>query len=983
MKRLSTKIICITLATLVVGSAGAQITITDKKEDEAKNEISIVPRDDERDASESIKPITESKEGVIVNNRPEIDTETLRRRQDPGTDKAIMILDASGSMWGQINEVTKIEIARDVVGEVLGNWGETTDLGLVAYGHREKGECADIETLIKPAKLDANQFTAVVGRLKPKGKTPLTQAVINAAEELKYSENKATVILISDGEETCGLDPCEAGKSLEELGVDFTAHVISFDVPEEKVAGMRCMAESTGGRFLQASDAKELKDALEKAVVVTTDKEQVNEAPATVSVSGSVIAGARFDVQWAGPKNQSDRLVIRDQKDKKSYGYSYVGDEDKNSPTELTAPETPGQYVVHYQTRDKKSLGKGVLDVVPAKATVSGPESVVAGSAFDVAWTGPKNNLDSLIIISTDGKKRYGHAYVYRDNQMSPSEISAPEEPGDYQLTYMTYGKNILARIPLRVVAADATVSVPESVVAGSVFDVAWTGPKNNLDSLVIISTDGKKRFGHTYVYRDNQMSPSEISAPEEAGDYQLTYMTYGKKILASANLSVLKAEASVSGPDTVVAGAKFDVEWTGPSNNLDRLMVFSIDGKKKYGHTYIYRENDKSPSEVKAPETPGEYEVRYYTNGNKTLASTKITVVDAEAMVSSPVTVVAGAKFDVEWTGPRNEFDTLTVFSADGKKKYGHVYAYRENDVSPSELKAPEVPGEYQVRYFTTGKKTLASAKFTVVSASATVSAPERVIAGAKLDVAWTGPRNEFDTLTIFSADGKKKHGYVYAYRENDLSPSELTAPEKPGEYEVRYFTTGKKTLAKDTFSVVAASATVSVPKSVIAGSKFDAQWTGPRNDGDHIAVFSVGGKKKHNYAYAYRDNDHSPSELVAPEKAGPYEVRYFTRGKNTLANTSFVVLEATATISAPKSVTAGAKFDVAWTGPKNQGDLIIIVSADGKKRHDYKYVYRDSDESPTEFKAPANPGLYEVRYFTRGKNTLSRAQLVVSNAQ
>ena len=179
----------------------------------------------------------------------------------PGT--AMLILDASGSMWGQIQGRTKIEIAREAVGSMLKNWPSNQQLGLMAYGHRSKGNCADIEVLKTPAAVNVAAMQQAVNALQPKGMTPISAAVRMAAEQLKFSERKATVILVSDGEETCNADPCALGAELEKLGVDFTAHVVGFDLPEGKArAQLQCLAKSTGGRYVEARNAAELNIAL-------------------------------------------------------------------------------------------------------------------------------------------------------------------------------------------------------------------------------------------------------------------------------------------------------------------------------------------------------------------------------------------------------------------------------------------------------------------------------------------------------------------------------------------------------------------------------------------------------------------------------------------------------------------------------------------------------------------------------------------------
>ncbi|MEM8771532.1 MAG: VWA domain-containing protein [Pseudomonadota bacterium] len=188
-------------------------------------------------------------------------------------ERAIMVLDGSGSMWGQIDGKTKIEIAREVIGDLLGDWNSGAELGLIAYGHREKGACDDIETLVEVGPVDVDAVMAKVNTLNPKGKTPISASVRRAADALKYTEEKATVILVSDGLETCEADPCALANELEASGVDFTTHVIGFDVAEADAASLSCLAENTGGKFFSASNASELTTAMAETVAAVTEPE--------------------------------------------------------------------------------------------------------------------------------------------------------------------------------------------------------------------------------------------------------------------------------------------------------------------------------------------------------------------------------------------------------------------------------------------------------------------------------------------------------------------------------------------------------------------------------------------------------------------------------------------------------------------------------------------------------------------------------------
>jgi Ca-activated chloride channel family protein len=181
--------------------------------------------------------------------------------------RSIIVLDGSGSMWGQIDGRPKLEIAREALKTVLAGLPPGQEVGLMAYGHREKGSCSDIELLVPPGTGTAPQIAAAADALQFLGKTPLTQAVREAAEALRSTEEKATVILITDGIETCDADPCALGRELEASGVDFTAHVVGFGLSRDEGRQVACLAEETGGRYLEAANLDSLSEALVEVVL--------------------------------------------------------------------------------------------------------------------------------------------------------------------------------------------------------------------------------------------------------------------------------------------------------------------------------------------------------------------------------------------------------------------------------------------------------------------------------------------------------------------------------------------------------------------------------------------------------------------------------------------------------------------------------------------------------------------------------------------
>jgi hypothetical protein len=183
---------------------------------------------------------------------------------EPQRPRALVVLDASGSMLGQVDGEPKIDAARQALKQVVAATPEDVDLGLMAYGHRRKDDCGDIETVV-PIGADRARIGQAVDGLRPRGKTPLTDSIRHAARDLRTSEASASIVVVSDGKETCEGDPCAAAREAAASGVDVRVHVVGFDVTGEEAAQLRCIAENGNGRYFPAKDADELARALEQA----------------------------------------------------------------------------------------------------------------------------------------------------------------------------------------------------------------------------------------------------------------------------------------------------------------------------------------------------------------------------------------------------------------------------------------------------------------------------------------------------------------------------------------------------------------------------------------------------------------------------------------------------------------------------------------------------------------------------------------------
>ena len=416
--------------------------------------------------------------------------------------RVILVLDASGSMWGRIGDKTRIEIARETVAGLMKDWDPAIELGLMAYGHRREGDCKDIELLIPVGKTDPKRIVKTVNTLHPKGKTPLSDAVKQAAEALDYKRTKATVILVSDGMESCNADPCAVGAALKKAGADFTVHVVGFDVKKEERTGLVCLAKNTGGQFFAAKAATELKAAL------ATAAKQAKQSP-NVTITAVPRRGAK-------PFETTDYVSIH-----------HFGSGGKPAEKQIAGNHgNPTRFALpagRYQARVK--VGKGIaqadFDVKPEKTTEL---TVVVGVGKVRITAIPKpgakpfksTNYVSIFPVGPDGKPA---PTQLTGNYGNPTEFTLPA--GRYQAE-VTVGKGV-GRADFEV-KPEATAPITVVVGVGTVRLTFVPGkgaapfPSTSYVSIYPLGPDGKPAKEQLTGYYGN---PVTFTLP--AGRYQVS----------------------------------------------------------------------------------------------------------------------------------------------------------------------------------------------------------------------------------------------------------------------------------------------------------------------------------------------------------------------------------------------------------------------------------------------------------------------------
>jgi Ca-activated chloride channel family protein len=193
---------------------------------------------------------------------------------------AMLVFDGSASMSEigfDIQENTRISDARTALHRAMPRIAPFRRIGLITYGPGENDACGNINVHFAPIDDAAAPIIDAVDSLIPKGLTPLTAAVRRASETLDFRRQPGVVVLVTDGNETCGGRPCALGEELANVAQDLTIHVIGFKVvvdffswdnPEQKTYAdgktvAKCLADRTGGLFVSTETIDELVFALQ------------------------------------------------------------------------------------------------------------------------------------------------------------------------------------------------------------------------------------------------------------------------------------------------------------------------------------------------------------------------------------------------------------------------------------------------------------------------------------------------------------------------------------------------------------------------------------------------------------------------------------------------------------------------------------------------------------------------------------------------
>lgn len=356
----------------------------------------------------------------------------------------------------------------------------------------------------------------------------------------------------------------------------------------------------------------------------------------TLTVADSApVVGSSVDVQYQdAPADVSGWLTIVPSSAPEEVWLALIATAGESGTALVPVPREEGElearYLVDLPEGGTRVIGRSApFTATFVAASLSGPDTVTAGSDFTVSWQGPAN-VDDFVTVVPAGAPEHEFQAFWMTKQGDPASLLAPITPGAYELRYVTGDGAVLASAPLTVEAGAATVSAPASVIGGQRFELTWSGPGGDSDWVTITDVGSESHIAIDYRYVSDG-NPVTLTAPLAPGVYELRYVAgEGSTTLATAKIEVLAVTVSLSAPDSVSAGEWFDVGWEGPGYGEDYITIVPVGAAASAYLSYSYLSSDAgNVVQLEAPGEPGAYELRYVNElyGYEVLAVRPITV--------------------------------------------------------------------------------------------------------------------------------------------------------------------------------------------------------------------------------------------------------------------------------------------------------------------------------------------------------------------
>ncbi len=214
----------------------------------------------------------------------------------------VLILDASGSMTTPDAPGPRIDAAKTAAKSLATAMPDDAHLALVTYGtgtdsspQAQTAGCQDVTTLLPLGPLDRPALDTAIDALKPSGYTPISLALEQATGLLPTDGAKQAIVLVSDGEDTCGRPPCDVAAQLHTQHPGLAISTVGFRTDGPASDQLACIANTTGGMFVQADNANQLAARL----IATQDIQAAKASLSSTGFNGIDLGTSADDIRKA------------------------------------------------------------------------------------------------------------------------------------------------------------------------------------------------------------------------------------------------------------------------------------------------------------------------------------------------------------------------------------------------------------------------------------------------------------------------------------------------------------------------------------------------------------------------------------------------------------------------------------------------------------------------------------------------------------
>ena len=177
-----------------------------------------------------------------------------------------IILDASATMGDQMDSKTKMDAAKSTLVQIVDQLksNKTVFVGLRIYGHTDES-CENSVLEIPIQKTDADKIKKKILETNPNGLTPIAYSLLQSTNDFDPNvSGEKVVILVTDGVETCGGDPCSAAIALNKRGIKI--HVVGLGMSDSDLNALKCIITPSSGIIVGADNSQELVSGMGKII---------------------------------------------------------------------------------------------------------------------------------------------------------------------------------------------------------------------------------------------------------------------------------------------------------------------------------------------------------------------------------------------------------------------------------------------------------------------------------------------------------------------------------------------------------------------------------------------------------------------------------------------------------------------------------------------------------------------------------------------